>query len=62
MYTESSLIHDAKNFLNGKNLFNGNLLENKEFAYMSIRDRTNHQVSQEHIAMNIAIDDDVCER
>lgn len=36
MFTESGLIHEAKNFLNGKNLFDGNLLENKQFAFYSI--------------------------
>lgn len=59
MFTEGNLIHDAKNFLLGKNLYNGNLLENKDFAYISIQDKTNNQVSQEHIAMNIDIDDNV---
>lgn len=59
MFTESSLLSDAKNFLNGKNLFNGNLLENKDFAFHSIACKTNHQISQEQIAMNVNIDDDL---
>jgi hypothetical protein len=59
MFTENSLLTDAKDFLNGKNLYNGNLLENKDFAYYSIADRTNNQVSQEHIAMNVDMDDDL---
>lgn len=32
MYTERSLIKDAAKFLNGKNLYDGNLLENKGYA------------------------------
>ena len=59
MFTETGLISEAKNFLNGKNLFDGNLMENKLFAYQSIQYCKDIDVSQEQDDLNIDIDDEL---
>lgn len=59
MFTEGGLLHEAKNFLNGKNLFDGNLRENKQYAYESIQYCKNIDVSQEKDDLNIDIDDEL---
>lgn len=47
MYTENGLFHEAKNFLNGKNLYDSNLLENKLFAFYSIQNCKDDEVSRD---------------
>ena len=39
MYTERNLIKDAGKFLNGKNIYDGNLLENKGYAYHVLKNK-----------------------
>lgn len=61
MFTEGGLINEAKNFLAGKNLFDGNLLENKQFAYTSMMYRKENEISQEREFINNQIDDELDE-
>jgi hypothetical protein len=59
MYTENGLISEAKNFLLGKNMFDGNLFENKQFAYTSLLHQKDNEASQEHADLNNQIDDEL---
>lgn len=59
MYTERSLISEAGQFLNGKNLYDSNLCENKQYAYESLRRKSDQYVCKVQEDINVDIDDDV---